>query len=127
MTIGTMVLHVIDYAFYGCSKPASVTIGNGVSVIEEYAFCGCKNLDFVILSKSVVTIEKNAFDLYFSYLNVYYTGTRAEWENISISSDNDEVDSASLRYYYSETKPTEKGNFWYYADGEPVPWNESYV
>jgi hypothetical protein len=35
----------------------------------------------------------------------------------------DELNLASAtRYYYSETQPTESGNFWRFIDGEPTVW-----
>jgi hypothetical protein len=27
-------------------------------------------------------------------------------------------------YYYSETEPSEPGNYWHYVDGEATPWFE---
>jgi hypothetical protein len=35
--------------------------------------------------------------------------------------DNIELENAP-RYYYSETEPTEPGNYWHYVDGVPTPW-----
>ena len=28
----------------------------------------------------------------------------------------------ATNYFYSETAPTEEGNFWHYVDGKPTPW-----
>jgi hypothetical protein len=30
----------------------------------------------------------------------------------------------ATRYYYSETEPTEEGNFWHWVDGEVVVWGK---
>ncbi len=30
--------------------------------------------------------------------------------------------TSATRYYYSETTPTEAGNYWHYVDGVPTPW-----
>jgi len=55
---------------------------------------------------------------------VYYKGTAAEWNKISIGYDSNLT--RATRYYYSETKPTESGNYWHYgADGvTPVIWGK---
>ncbi len=58
---------------------------------------------------------------------VYYMGTPEEWEKIEIIGKyggigaNIELMNAT-RYYYSETQPTEPGNYWHYVDGKPTPW-----
>jgi hypothetical protein len=52
---------------------------------------------------------------------VYYTGTAETWAGIEIGSWNYELTGATL-YYYSETAPTEAGNYWHYVDGVSTPW-----
>ena len=57
---------------------------------------------------------------------VYYKGTAEEWEKIEIDNEynyNDPLINATV-YYYSETKPSEEGNYWHYdTDGvTPVKW-----
>ena len=34
----------------------------------------------------------------------------------------DAIDRAEAVYYYTEIKPTESGNYWYYVDGVPTKW-----
>ena len=34
---------------------------------------------------------------------------------------NDEIKNATI-YFYSETPPTQPGNYWRYVDGVPTPW-----
>ena len=54
-------------------------------------------------------------------IKIYYNGSAAEWNSISIKSDNYYLTNAT-RYYYSETKPTTSGNFWHWVDGEVAIW-----
>lgn len=42
-------------------------------------------------------------------------------EKFSIESDNSHL-TVVTRYYYSESQPVERGNYWYYVDGEIVVW-----
>ena len=55
-------------------------------------------------------------------ISVYYEGTAEEWAEISIASENYNLTNAT-RYYYSESQPTEEGNYWHYDEnGKPVAW-----
>ena len=68
-------------------------------------------------------IGSYAFNYCYSLEVVYYGVTESDWEEIIIGRSNDDL-TAATRYYYSETQPTEEGNFWHYAeDGvTPVIW-----
>lgn len=43
------------------------------------------------------------------------------WSKINIDSYNSNLTSAT-RYYYSETQPSDEGDYWYYVDGIPTVW-----
>lgn len=63
LTIGSKLLGVGDYAFYGCSGLASVTLGNGLSTIGNGTFEDCVNLMQVNmdLNSQIATFGKRAF------------------------------------------------------------------
>jgi hypothetical protein len=75
----------------------------------------------VVIGDSVTTIGSCAFLYCYSLTEVYYNGSAAEWNSISIDLFNDPLENAT-RYYYSENQPTEEGNFWHWVDGEVVVW-----
>ena len=50
---------------------------------------------------------------------IYYRGTVEEWE--SVVADVSLPTNATV-YYYSETQPTDEGNYWHFADGKPIVW-----
>ncbi len=53
---------------------------------------------------------------------VYYGGTEAYWNLVSIEENNNRLSEATV-YFYSDSAPTEAGNFWHYGeDGLPVAW-----
>lgn len=90
------------YAFETCANLTSIVIGASVSEISWAAFYGCINLT-----------------------DVYYKGTASDWDNIYIDDyENDDLINAT-RYYYSESQPTEAGNYWHYdTDGvTPIIWD----
>ena len=92
-----------------------------VAEIASSAFSGCKSLTSVEIPDSVTSIKESAFNGCTSLTGVYYNGTAAEWSKMTIYSNNKPLTSATV-YCYTETEPTESGNFWHYVDGVPTKW-----
>ena len=96
--------------------------------IGAYSFNNCKAVLEIILPLGLEKIGYSAF--YSSNLtHVYFNGTRAEYEKILETYTHPSVPSAKpfpeeKVYYYSETEPSEQGNYWHYVDGEATPWFE---
>ena len=120
---GSKLTSIGSYAFYNCSSLTSITIGDGVTSIGSCAFEGCSSLTSITIPEGVTSIGSSAFRGCTSLEAIYYYGTESDWAEISIGSYNDDL-TAATRYYYSESQPTEDGNFWHYAeDGvTPVIW-----
>ena len=95
------ITSIRKYAFDHCTKLISITIPEGVTNIGEYAFSRCNNLK-----------------------EVYYEGDTNDWSNIIIKTEGNSTLTSATRYCYSETEPTEEGNYWHYdTDGvTPVVW-----
>lgn len=112
-------------AFELCVDLESVSFANGsfISTIEMSTFRGGSSLKSVIIPAGVNHIEGSAFRSCHRLQSVYYVGTQDEWNGIIIDDSNESLTSATI-YYYSETQPTEAGNYWHYAaDGvTPVKW-----
>lgn len=89
----------IDCAFYNCSSLTSVTIPNRVTSIGSSAFGNCSSLT-----------------------KVYYKGTAEEWDSIVIKSYGTNYLISATKYFYSETEPTDDGNYWRYVGGVPTVW-----
>ena len=121
VTIPDSVTYIGSHAFSSCSSLTSVVIPDSVTSIGDWAFVSCSSLVSVVIPDSVTSIGDWAFVSCSSLTEVYYNGTAAEWNSISINYSNTPLTNAT-RYYYSETEPTEEGNFWHWVDGEVVIW-----
>lgn len=109
-----------EEAFYWLTGLKSIILPQGLICIEQDAFESCEALASAVLPSSLTEIGDYAFGG--TVLStVYYTGTEAQWNALSIDAEkNAELASATV-YYYSETEPA-TGKCWHYVDGVPTPW-----
>ena len=98
LVIPDSVTSIGKYAFYNCTSLTSVTIPDSVESIGNYAFYGCTGLTSVTIPDSVESIGDYAFRYCSGLTDVYYTGTEAEWSNITIGYSNDLLTSATRHY-----------------------------
>lgn len=57
-----------------------------------------------------------------SFTNVFYRGTKKDFEYIAIDEFRNEDFESATKYFYSEEAPTEEGNYWHYVDGVETIW-----
>ena len=60
----------------------AVTIKDKLANIGAYAFSGCTSLNSVNISKKVTKIGDNAFENCTNLTDVYYAGTRGDWNGV---------------------------------------------
>ena len=145
ITFSENLVSIGGSAFSGCTRLSNVEIPKTVRSIGESAFADCTSLKQIVIPEGVTSIARRAFEgsgvrsivipksvVYIaesafvsnSYLgSVYYGGSQAEWEAITIKGLNTDLTGSTI-YYYSETQPTEAGNYWHYDDDgvTPVVW-----
>jgi hypothetical protein len=86
-------------AFENCLSLISVTISNSVTSISGDTFYGCSNLTNITIPNSATSIYISAFKKCSSLTDVYYLGTKEEWEKIDINNDgNDDLLNATIHY-----------------------------
>ena len=119
------VERIEDGIFYGCSFIESVDIPNtvtylgnqsfaytnlksveipsSVTSVEFGAFWSCDKMTSVTIPASVTTIADFAFDGCTGLTDIYYGGSEAMWNDISIGTYNDPLSSAVIHYYAVES------------------------
>ncbi len=122
VTISNGVKSIGERAFSECRELKSVTIPDSIASIGDYTFEYCEKLTSIVIPKTMMSIGYCAFDGCTELASVYYKGTASQWQYVFILSNNESIKNAT-KYYYSETKPTESGNYWHFdADGKIVIW-----
>ena len=104
ITIPDSVTTICPYAFSDCSSLTSVKIPDSVTSIGDSAFRGCTGLTSVTIPDSVTSIGGGAFYGCSALTDIYYGGSRAEWNKIRIDAYNDQLTGATI--HYAKTDPT---------------------
>lgn len=96
LTLSSNLTSVGYSVFASCRSLTSVTIPNGVKSIGYRAFYSCERLTSVTIPDSVESIDQQAFCFCSNLADVYYDGSQAQWDAISIGNYNDPLTSAAL-------------------------------
>ena len=124
VTIPTSVTSIGKCAFMGCTGLTDIKLPTLLEVIDWRVFYGCTKLTNISIPKSVTYINEGAFYSCGSMTDVYYAGTTADWEKITIMILNTNLTSATL--HCAPAAPVVKiGNS--ASSGKPtLTWNAVY-
>lgn len=92
------VTTISDGTFAGCSSLSGVTVPAGVADIGEDAFDGCESLQYIVIPVSVLTVGNKAFNNCDNLEEVYYSGSAAQWNSITIGEYNTDLLNAWIRF-----------------------------
>lgn len=98
IVIPKSVDYIYDRTFSNCGKLTSVVIEDSVKYIDTDAFRSCGNLKTISLPKNLKTVQRNAFLNCSNIENVYYEGTDAQWNEITIYDGNDCLKNANKTF-----------------------------
>ena len=104
IVIPDSVTSIGNYAFSNCTSLTSVVIGDSVTTIGDEAFYKCTSLTSVVIGDSVTSIGFGAFYYCSKLTDVYYTGSEADWAEISIGNCNSNLTNATIHYNYVPTE-----------------------
>ena len=76
----------------------SYIIPNSVLKIGYSSFSFCKNITSITIPINVAKVETSAFLECINLGDVYYTGTEAQWNNITIDTYNSDLLNATIHY-----------------------------
>ena len=96
ITIADSVTNIGKLAFKNCSSLENIIIPNSVEVINSYTFYNCNNITRVTIPTGVTTIDRKAFCECTNLTDIYYGGTEEQWNKMSISSENDELENVTI-------------------------------
>lgn len=95
ISIPDSVLIIGARAFWRCDGLKDVVLPESLIYIGESAFIWCNNLASVTIPSTVSYIEDSAFAYCKKLSDIYYNGTKAQWESIKKDS---RWDSGTTRY-----------------------------
>lgn len=91
---------IAEYTFYACSNLEDVVLPKGITDIGFGAFQYCSALTSITIPNTVSTIQSYAFDGCNKLKDVYFMGSEAEWNGITISNNNSALSNAIIHYNY---------------------------
>ncbi len=91
-----------NFAFGNCKQITSIRLPKKLKEVGGGAFAYCRNLEEVVIANKYVEIGESSFYDCPSLKNVYYGGTKEQWEQIPIDILNEDLLDANM-HFGSET------------------------
>lgn len=98
VTIGESVKSIDGGAFAHCNALKTVSIAGGISEIGMTTFRGCSSLEKIEIPQSVTKIGLGAFLECSSLSDIYFGGSKEDWENMTVEQYNDVFENAAVHY-----------------------------
>lgn len=104
------------YIFTNCKSLNEIELNDNISSLDSGSFTNCSSLESLNIPKSVSEIGQKAFYGCNSLSNIYYDGSKEEWNNIDIHSSNNSVLNSCNIHYNGE-----------YSDDDDYDYNDNYI
>ena len=87
------------FVFSRCSSLEYLIIPDGVTKLPQSMLAGCSGLEYVSIPASVTKIDTHAFDACGNLWDIYYSGTKTQFNNIDVYDlGNDQLNKATIHY-----------------------------
>lgn len=86
VTVSEGVMTIGDDAFTSCSNLATISLPNSLTSIGKSAFTQCSALTSITIPNNVTEIGGWAFENS-GLTDLYYAGTKAQWNNVSVQTN----------------------------------------
>lgn len=102
VTFPSRLTELSAQAFAYCENLEKIFFPASLTTIQAGAFIGCQNLERIYFrGNQIHYIGSNAFASCESLTDVYYAGTQAEWEAVTIVTNNTALINATIHYNYT--------------------------
>ncbi len=99
VSMSNVIDEVGKNCFIGATSLNKINISEKLTYIPEGCFNYCDSLKKIYIPKAVKTIKSYAFTSSCNTIHdVYYSGSEADWNNISIKSHNEMLEGARIHY-----------------------------
>ena len=100
VTITAPVQTIGIQAFQNCKQLLGIDLPSTVKLIKSNAFSGA-GLVAIGIPSGIKTIQENAFANCENLSTVFFSGSKSDWDSISIASGNEALTSARIIYNFS--------------------------
>ena len=90
------VIAVSKDLFRGREDITDIVLPSTIQWLSEKAFSGCRNLRRITIPKKIRIIRRGTFDGCENLTDIYYEGSREEWEQIKIVHQKSECELGAL-------------------------------
>lgn len=92
------VTNIGTSAFSGCSSLASIKFPDTLTMIGNYAFNHCRSLKTLTFPIALILINSGAFFDCGSLTDIYYKGTKEQWNGVNVYENNDYLIDVNMHY-----------------------------
>lgn len=98
ITIPDTITKIGLRAFNSCTALRSVHLGSGITQVPSYLFSCCYSLERVSFGAPITAIDEFAFSECPRLEKIYYPGTTADWNAVTVGEENEALQNVEVIY-----------------------------